>query len=109
MSVEGAGGRAFSLSVGLRFEEEEDDLEILWVLLKIWTLSKAGMLVARGRERKGERKAIGYIELPSFNVLAGFFVGDHDDELGDFAADHPFVELGHDFFDVRFDLVVRCD
>lgn len=47
-----------------------------------------------------------HIELPSLNVLAGVVVCDDDDELGDFAADHPFVELAHDFLDVRFDLVV---
>ena len=46
------------------------------------------------------------VELPALDVFAGFFAGDDDDELRDFAADHPFVELGHDLFDVGFDLVV---
>lgn len=50
-----------------------------------------------------------YIELPSFDVFAGFFARDDYDEFGDFAADHPFIELGHDLLDVRFDLVVGCD
>jgi hypothetical protein len=50
-----------------------------------------------------------HIELPSLNVLACVFVGDDDDELGDFAANHPFVELAHDFLDVGFDLVVGRD
>lgn len=42
-------------------------------------------------------------------MFAGIFVGDDDDEAGDFAADHPFVELGHDFLDVGFYLVVGGD
>lgn len=50
-----------------------------------------------------------YIELPAFDMFAGVFVGDDDDELGDFAANHPFVELAHDFLDVSFDLVIGGD
>lgn len=50
-----------------------------------------------------------YIELPSLDVFACVFVGDDDDELGDFAANHPFVELAHDFLDVGFDLVIGGD
>lgn len=50
-----------------------------------------------------------YIELPALDVFAGVFVGDDDDELGDFAANHPFVELAHDFLDVGFDLVIGGD
>lgn len=55
------------------------------------------------------RYCMTHIELPSLNVLAGVLVGDDDDELGDFAANHPFVELAHDFLDVGFDLVVGRD
>lgn len=62
-----------------------------------------------GRFREEERFGMTYIELPSLNVLAGIFVGDDDDKLGDFAANHPFVELAHDFLDVGFDLVVGRD
>lgn len=42
-------------------------------------------------------------------MLARVFVCDDDDELGDLAADHPFVELGHDLFDVGFYLVIGRD
>ena len=42
-------------------------------------------------------------------MLARFFACDDYHELGNFAADHPFVELGHDFLDVGFDLVVGCN
>lgn len=54
-----------------------------------------------------EKKA--YVKLPALDVLACVLVGDDDDELGDLAADHPFVELGHDFLDVGLDLVVGRD
>ena len=46
------------------------------------------------------------VELPAFDVFASVLVGDDDDEAGDFATDHPFVELGHNFLDVSFYLVV---
>lgn len=49
------------------------------------------------------------VELPAFDVLAGVFVGDDDDEARNFATNHPFVELGHDFLDVGFYLVVGGD
>lgn len=35
------------------------------------------------------------------------FAGDHNHQFRYLAADHPFVELRHDFLDVRFNLVVR--
>ena len=47
-----------------------------------------------------------YIELPSLNMLACIFTRNNNHELGDLAADHPFVELAHDLLDVSFDLVV---
>lgn len=50
-----------------------------------------------------------HVELPSFNVLARLFAGDDDDQLADFAADHPFVELREDSLEVGFHLVVGCD
>lgn len=59
--------------------------------------------------RNKGRFGMTHIELPSLNVLAGIFVGDDDDELGDFAANHPLVELAHDFLDIGFDLVVGRD
>lgn len=49
------------------------------------------------------------VELPALDVLARVLVGDDDDEARDFAADHPLVELGHDFLDVGFYLVVGRD
>lgn len=58
---------------------------------------------------KGGLRGLTNVELPSLDVLAGFFACDDNDEFGDFAAGHPFVELGHDLFDVGFDLVVGCD
>ena len=42
-------------------------------------------------------------------MLARVLVCDNDDELGDFAADHPLVELGHDLLDVGSYLVVGGD
>ena len=50
-----------------------------------------------------------YVKLPALYVLASVLVGDDDDELGDLAADHPLVQLGHDLLDVGLDLVVRGD
>ena len=42
-------------------------------------------------------------------MFAGFLVSDDDDEFRDFAARHPFIELGHDLLDVGFDLIIRSD
>lgn len=42
-------------------------------------------------------------------MVASLFVCNDDDEFGDFTARHPFIELGHDLFDVRFDLIVARD
>ena len=39
-------------------------------------------------------------------MLAGFLAGNNNNELGDLAAVHPLFELGHDFLDVGFDLVI---
>lgn len=47
-----------------------------------------------------------YIKLPPLDVLAGVFVCDDNHQLGDLGLDHPLVELGHDFFDIGFDLIV---
>lgn len=62
------------------------------------------MVFLLGRFRKGS-----YVELPPLDGLAGFLARDDDDEFGDFAARHPLVELGHDFLDVCFHLIVNCD
>ncbi|PMB65381.1 Ubiquitin carboxyl-terminal hydrolase 14 [Beauveria bassiana] len=50
-----------------------------------------------------------HAELPALNVLSGILVCDYDDETRNLAAHHPLVELGHDFLDVSFYLVVRRD
>lgn len=50
-----------------------------------------------------------YIELPTLDVLAGVLVGNDNDKLGDLAADHPLVKLGHDLLDVGLYLVVGRD
>lgn len=50
-----------------------------------------------------------YVELPALHVIARVFVCDDDDELGDLAADHPLVELGHDLLDVGLYLVIGRD
>jgi len=42
-------------------------------------------------------------------MLSGLFARNHDYELRDLAASHPFVELGHDPIDVGFDLIIRGD
>ena len=47
-----------------------------------------------------------YVELPALEVLAGVLAGYHYYELRDFASDHPLVELGHNLFDICFDLIV---
>lgn len=49
------------------------------------------------------------VELPPFHVLAGLFVGNDNHQFGDLPAAHPLVQLGHDLFDVRFDLVIGGD
>lgn len=50
-----------------------------------------------------------YIKLPALNVLACVFACDHHDELRYLAANHPFVQLGHDLLDIGFDLAIRGD
>lgn len=55
-----------------------------------------------GRVRGG-----GYIELPPLDVFACIFTRDDNDDFGDFALLHPFLELRHDLLDVRFDLIVE--
>lgn len=42
-------------------------------------------------------------------MFPSIFRCDYDHQLGDFAPDHPFVELRHDLFDVGFDLVIGGD
>ena len=64
----------------------------------------AGKLGVQAKRRGGL-----YVELPSLDRFARLFARDHDDQLRDLAAGHPFVELGHDFLDVGFDLVVVGD
>lgn len=88
-------GAAFSLSVGFGV------VDFLVGLLKIWTWAK-GLTGGFGDKGLG----IGNIKLPPLHVFAGFFAGDYDDEFRDFTTDHPFVELGHDFLDVGFNLIV---
>lgn len=56
-----------------------------------------------------EADARTYIELPTLDMLSRVLVGNDDDELGYFAAHHPFIELAHDFLDVCLDLVVGRD
>ena len=50
-----------------------------------------------------------YIELPALDVFAGILVRNDDDKLRYFTANHPFVELAHDFLNIRLDLVVGRD
>ena len=42
-------------------------------------------------------------------MLACVLIGNDDDQLGDLAANHPLVQLGHDLFYVGADLVVGRD
>jgi hypothetical protein len=49
------------------------------------------------------------IELPTLDMFSSFLACDDNYELGDLAANHPFVQLRHDFLDVGFDLVIRRD
>lgn len=58
---------------------------------------------------KSEGRRRTYIELPAFNVFACVFICDDDDKLGDLAAYHPLVELGHDLLDVCLYLVIGRD
>jgi hypothetical protein len=46
------------------------------------------------------------VELPSFDMFASFLACDDDHQFGYFAIDHPSVQLGHDLFDVGFDLII---
>lgn len=62
-----------------------------------------------GGEGVQEEKRANYVKLPSLDMVASLFVGNNDDEFGDFTTSHPFVKLGHDLFDVGFDLIVDCD
>jgi hypothetical protein len=64
-------------------------------------MSLASLSNAWGR-RWGET----HVKLPPLDVLACVLVGNDDDELGDLAANHPLVELGHDLLDVGLDLIV---
>ena len=42
-------------------------------------------------------------------MFASLLAGDHNHQFRDLAASHPLVELGHDLFDVCFDLIVGSD
>lgn len=42
-------------------------------------------------------------------MLSSLSARNHDHELGDLAARHPFVELGHNLVDVGFNLIIRGD
>lgn len=44
------------------------------------------------KEKKGA-EALTDVELPSLNMLPGFFACDYNDEFGDFSSGHPFVQL----------------
>lgn len=47
-----------------------------------------------------------YIELPSLHMLPSIFACDHDDKFGYLAPNHPLVQLRHDLFYIRLDLVI---
>ncbi len=71
-------------------------------LLKICTCFVPGLVTfGLGWGKRGM-----HVKLPPLYDVSRVFAGYDDDELGDLAADHPFVKLGHDFLDVGFDLVV---
>lgn len=74
--------------MGLEDEEDEEDLDFDLVGLKIWTCMGRRFVRLVGLGGEVERA---YVELPAFDVLACVFVRDDDDELGDLAADHPFI------------------
>lgn len=42
-------------------------------------------------------------------MFASLLAGDYNYQFRDLAACHPFVELGHDLFDICFDLIVGSD
>ena len=42
-------------------------------------------------------------------MFASLLARDYNHQLRDLAACHPFVELGHDLFDICFDLIVGSD
>lgn len=106
-------GAEFSLSAGFCA------VGFLLGLLKIWTFHSASSFQSMrffwGPQKKGEGKGVqeekqaNYVKLPPLDMVASLFVGNDDDEFGDFATSHPFVKLGHDLFDVGFDLIVDCD
>lgn len=66
------------------------------------------MKVSWGWGKVGEGNGT-HIELPPLNMLPGIFTRNNHHQFRDLATDHPFVELGHDFLDVGFDLVVGRD
>jgi hypothetical protein len=91
-----SSGAAFSLSGVFLEDFLEEDFENIWTYVSTVFLAEV---------RAWGQKT--YVELPSLNMLAGIFTCNNDDELGDLSADHPFVELGHDFLDISLDLIVR--
>lgn len=49
------------------------------------------------------------VELPSLNMFSRLFARDDNYKFWDLLADHPFVELSHNFLDVCFDLIIWSD
>jgi hypothetical protein len=47
-----------------------------------------------------------YVELPALDMLASLLARDDDNELGNFTAIHPLLQLTHDLLDVGLDLII---
>jgi len=50
-----------------------------------------------------------HVKLPPLHMLPCFLARDDNDQFRDLVANGPLAELGHDFLDVGFYLVVGCD
>ena len=50
-----------------------------------------------------------YVELPSFHVFSCLFARDDNHEFRNLTTNDPFIQLRHNFLDVRFHLVVGGD
>lgn len=90
-------------------DQHSPDLHPVWrlLILRIWdSLEFEPAKVSVRRAAPTDKKGRTDIELPPLHVLAGIFIGNDNDELGDFSIFHPFVQLAHDLFDVCLDLVV---
>jgi hypothetical protein len=88
-----SGGAEFSLSPAFC------DERTFAVFPNIWTWTPVNT-------RRACDQRWTYVELPPLYVLTGLLAGDDNDELGNLASVHPVLELRHDLFDVRLDLVV---